>query len=749
MVMAAPVVAFVAPAGASAPVPSGLPSAGPPALTAASFRQTWSVGPLAQDRNGPIAQSSPMVATLDGDGPSVVVGDRSGYLWAFHLSDGTPVAGWPVQVGAPIDSTPSVLPNGSGPGLAEVFVGSGNAFVPNSGGYSAFYADGARPWPMRPSVDPASDYAPAAGVEASITVADLQDQAGLYAGGLGQSATALSAASGRNLPGWPFFAADSTFSTAAAADLYGTGQTDLVVGGASTAGQGLGQSYPQGGHLRILNSRGGLICHYDTDQEVDSSPAVGAFLPGGASGIVVGTGDYYPNAGDTDTLEAFDDHCHQVWSDGLDGVTSSSPALADITGGNHLDVAEGTDGGQAAGTGAGTGSVWVIDPTTGGTVWHVPATGRVIGSIVTADLTGQGYQDLLVPTTLGTDVFDGRSGQLITVLSQGGYQNAPLVTRDPNGTIGITLAGYGGTNQGVLFHYEIQGSNGEEAVGSGSWPMFHHDPQLTGLAPAPGLDPEPACSAPAAARRGYDLFARDGGIFAFGQPFCGSTGGIRLARPIVGAAVAPDTGGYWMVASDGGIFTFGRAGFHGSTGGVRLAKPVVGMAPTADGQGYWLAAADGGVFDFGDAPDYGSLGRVHLTKPVVGITATADGRGYWLVTADGGVFSFGDARFQGSTGGVHLTRPIVGMAEDRADGGYWLVASDGGVFAFGAPFLGSTGGVHLTSPIVGIDATEDGQGYWMVAADGGVFGFGDAGFHGSTGGVRLAQPVVGMVGLQG
>ena len=73
--------------------------------------------------------------TLDGQ-PSVVVGDRAGNLFAFNLgnptqgsgpfpSPGTPVtpAGWSaVRTQDPIDSTPSVTPNGT-----EVLVGSGNA----------------------------------------------------------------------------------------------------------------------------------------------------------------------------------------------------------------------------------------------------------------------------------------------------------------------------------------------------------------------------------------------------------------------------------------------------------------------------------------------------------------------------------------------------------------------------------------------------------------------------------------------
>ncbi len=43
-------------------------------------------------------------------------------------------------------------------------------------------------------------------------------------------------------------------------------------------------------------------------------------------------------------------------------------------------------------------------------------------------------------------------------------------------------------------------------------------------------------------------------------------------------AATPDGGGYWLVASDGGIFTYGDAPFYGSTGGIRLNKPIVGMS---------------------------------------------------------------------------------------------------------------------------------------------------------------------------
>jgi hypothetical protein len=81
------------------------------------------------------------------------------------------------------------------------------------------------------------------------------------------------------------------------------------VGGDQTAGLGAGQTYTNGGHLRILTAQGNQICRADTNQVVDSSPAVGGFLAGGATGIVVGTGSYYPGVSDTDTLKAYNTHC--------------------------------------------------------------------------------------------------------------------------------------------------------------------------------------------------------------------------------------------------------------------------------------------------------------------------------------------------------------------------------------------------------------------------------------------------------
>ena len=244
--------------------------------------------------------------------------------------------------------------------------------------------------------------------------------------------------------------------------------------------------------------------------------------------------------------------------------------------------------------------------------------------------------------------------------------------------------------------------------------------------------------APSGGIDGYWVGAADGGVFSFGAAaFHGSTGGMRLNRPVVGLAGTPTGGGYWLVASDGGIFTFGDASFHGSTGSLRLNAPVVGMAPTADGRGYWLVASDGGIFTFGDAAFHGSTGGSRPVAPVVGMAATHDGGGYWLVTSDGSLYPFGDAHAfppaATTSGAPTSARPATAaaVAPSGDDRGYWLLRRDGTVDAFGdAPAYGPA--PVGSDAAAGLAATPDGGGYLVVTATGNVYSFGDAPNFGSV-----------------
>jgi hypothetical protein len=612
--------------------------------------QQWSTSIAAPA--GDVTNSSPTIANLAG-GQAVVVGDQSGYVDAYYLANGAPVPGWPFNAGSAVNSSPSAASvNG---GLDSVFVGVGNVIDPTTGGYQAISPSATSQWFVQES-NPGTDPNPHNGVMASMAVGNLQGGTDVVAGSLGENMYAMNAANGAVLNGFPWFQADSSFATPALADLSGSGRTDIIEGSDATQGFAYNTQYQNGGELRIISPtgnlgqvqpNGGLVCRYQTNQVVQASPAVGRFLNAGTQfGIVAGFGNYYPGASNTDQLIAVDAGCNLRWAQTLDGSTVSSPVLADVLGNGQLQVVEST--GQ---------TVWVLDGATGQPIWHqsIPGGG---GSPVTADLTGAGAQDILVPTPGGVEVFNGPNGQLLTTLAGGSGQNSPLLTADANGSIGVTVAG-----GSQIIHYEFNGSNGALVNEIGSWPMFHHDPQLTGLVQSPPPNLQVPCNAPAGRPAGYYLSASDGGVFAFGNyPFCGSTGSIILNKPMVGVAATRDAAGYWEVASDGGIFAFGDAQFYGSTGAMNLNRPVVGIAASLDGHGYWLVASDGGIFSFGDAAFYGSTGGMHLNQPIVGMAASPDGHGYWLVASDGGIFSFGDAQFYGGTGGQHLNRPIVGMA---------------------------------------------------------------------------------------
>ncbi len=275
------------------------------------------------------------------------------------------------------------------------------------------------------------------------------------------------------------------------------------------------------------------------------------------------------------------------------------------------------------------------------------------------------------------------------------------------------------------------------------------DPPTPTLSPSnPGASPasSPTCPQPVRPAPGYWQVGSDGGIFSFGAAqFYGSTGSMRLNKPVVGMAATPSGGGYWLVASDGGVFAYGDAQFYGSTGSITLNKPIIGLIPTLDGGGYWLIASDGGVFAYGNAKFYGSAANDGLAYPVTAAAASFLGGGYWMVDANGQVMSFGDAPNEGqppyAPGGYRIT----GMAGTQDSKGYWLASANGNVADFGnaAPY-GSMIGTTLNAPVVGMAANEDANGYWLQGADGGIFTFGHAEFYGSMGGRPLNAPMVGI-----
>lgn len=343
------------------------------------------------------------------------------------------------------------------------------------------------------------------------------------------------------------------------------------------------------------------------------------------------------------------------------------------------------------------------------------------------------------------------------------------------GTIS-TLANYGsaqfqhigGTSAGTPTMKAIELAQGGQVVsypgqftGSGTTTGFTASYGTPPPGPAPAIPPvatgptpsptPPAPSVPA----GYWMTGSDGGVFSFGSAQCyGSTGAMKLQRPIVGMAPTSDFGGYWLVGSDGGAFGLGNGAYFGSvpalgiapsgTAGAAktLSAPIVGMVPSLDGGGYFMVGADGGVFAFGDAAYEGSCPAIGgCVGKAVAVMPDSTGNGYWVVTDQGYVYAFGDAPYDGGPGpqyvggGKNRMLNLVVSAAATTDGeGYWILFADRTVKAYGTAtnYGQPTGqaGIAGINPARVIIPTSDQTGYWVVAANGAVYAYGSAQYLG-------------------
>ena len=258
---------------------------------------------------------------------------------------------------------------------------------------------------------------------------------------------------------------------------------------------------------------------------------------------------------------------------------------------------------------------------------------------------------------------------------------------------------------------------------------------------------------------GYWLVGADGGIFSFGAAqFHGSTGSLRLERPVVGITPTSDRRGYWLVASDGGVFAFGDSGYYGSLPGLgfapagtpgsgsKLSAPIVGMVPSSDGGGYFMVSSDGGVFAFGDAQFVGSCpGIGGCQGSAVAVMPDASGHGYWVATSTGNVYAFGDAPYFGAPG--IQSSPVTSAVRTPDGGGYWILLANGTVYGYGdAEYLGGASGFGGFNPATSIYGTADGGGYWLASANGSVDSYGDAPNDGGMATAHLNAPVIAATG---
>jgi hypothetical protein len=143
--------------------------------------------------------------------------------------------------------------------------------------------------------------------------------------------------------GHGFYNEDDLWSSAALADITGDGRLEIIIGAAISPGNMWGD--PAGGYLYVLDAAGNTLAREWMDQVIYSSPAVADLDKDGASEIVVGTGTYWANRGYY--VSAFDydpspkdpaDRLILKWRKSTSGRVYASPAIADLNKDGWQDV---------------------------------------------------------------------------------------------------------------------------------------------------------------------------------------------------------------------------------------------------------------------------------------------------------------------------------------------------------------------------------------------------------------------------
>ena len=432
-----------------------------------------------QVRNvGVVRESSPLTYDVNGDGQlDIVFGSRDGNVRVLHAADGSPVPGWPQNAGDPIDSSPAIADT-DGDRRPEVFIGTGT-YERSSGSLVSFEHDGRR----RFQFVAADNTIPRPSVHGAPVLADVAGDGGLDVsfGSLGVQSIWSLTQDGRVHGGFPFYADDTVFSSPAVLDVDGNGRRDIVVGGDASGGITPNPVDFDGGLMRAISGDGRQLWEYRINDIIRSSPAIGDIDGDGQPEIVFGSGDFW---GGTDSVKVFaldrQGRLKPGWPQTTDGVTDPGPTLADLNGDGRLDVVIGTFS-STHGRGGG-GSVFAWDGA-GRRLPGFPVAsggGVVIGSIVTADLEGNGGQDLLVPTGAGIFAYRGSDGARLFSLGEGQvtFHNSPAVADvDGNGRLDVIAAGTAPDGVGVAYRWEL----GPEArLGDRGWHTFHKDHRRTG-----------------------------------------------------------------------------------------------------------------------------------------------------------------------------------------------------------------------------------------------------------------------------
>lgn len=484
------------------------------------------------------AFSTPAIADVTGDGrPDLITAALDGTVAAHALPSRTQI--WRVSIGrTSIQTSPAVV-DLTGDGKGDVIVGTmdGRVLILDgpSGRVVRTFSQGA---PLH--CPPGNDCRPD-GFFATPAIADVNGDGILDIVAASWDHTVYAWSSNGPLL-WRRFLEDTLWSSPVVADIDRDGTPEVILGGDIYANNPLGK--PAGGLVWILKRDGSTYPGYPRSmpgQTVWSSPAVGDINSDGNLDIVVGSGTNFPSPAGyrVDAFTARTGQSLPGWPVGVDGRVMGSPAIGNLDGDSHLEVAFASEGG------------WVYAYDTNGTrrwkVCNATSCGSFNshGTVSIADIDADGEQEVVSALDRNLRVYSPANGAIEAsfALTSGGWApvSAPTIA-EVDGTTIIAQ-----TTSDTVLNVDLVSTG--KPLCLADWPTFKHDARRSGrMGASAGAAWAPfACPAGFVAQQYKDFLGRPldaaGSNYWAGQLRGGTPGSAVIQQfmgsPEFGRVVAP------------------------------------------------------------------------------------------------------------------------------------------------------------------------------------------------------------------
>ncbi len=703
--------------------------------------------------------STPAVGNvLGGTQQWVVVGGMDGVVRVFDMAGGLLKTLWTGN--GPVEASP-VLYDFDHDGKADILVanaGTGDIWVFHGGDFAVMFHVVTNGGPQH-----------LPGVFGTPAVGDLNRNGRLdiVATGFDQQVWAWDFSTGAVLPGFPHWVYDTIWSSPVLSDIDHDGFPEIVFGADMDAYPGA--PYPPGGLVWVFRRDGSVQPGWPrsiSDQTIWSSPAAVDLLGNGQTAIVVGTGLNFPwpRGRFVNALDAAGNNL-PGWPVPVNGAVMASPAIGNLPGGGKA-VAVATEGGWVTAIAANGTKLWTGCAATGPcSDPNAPGPLPTHGGVSIADINNDGRPDVVAALDKHITVFDLATGAVeaqtqITFDAANGQPilggmnfapgSTPTIVQEAGETrilVSVIFDNNGDGRRDAGDSMRVFEFGTHTALGFADWPTFRQNMQRSGTF----LDTTPPTQAtvtlsPSGAQASIPAnvtwTASDNGPFATGvQAFDVdvSAGGGVWTRWLTGAAPSSRSG----ASATGGAPFYGLpshtylirataidgAGNAGATSTSVNVGFTTGATQTQHFQAGYSTAADGSVGTVASAALPGFAFGGNLSR---GVAVLADGSGGYVGDAWGGVHPFGAAAAVSTTGywpGWDIVRGIA-LNPDSSNSGY-VLDGWGGMHPFGGAAAVSThsywAGWDVARGIVLLpSSTKTAPAGYTMDAWGGVHPFGAA-----------------------